>query len=227
MFPKTLVKIGKVSGPGLPDEPINVIMEDPTNENILYAGGLRGVYISINRGKDWSVLGTNLPQTAVADLKFNPPTMDLLIATYGRGIYKMNLKPIHKIMNEASAIHQNQFFEMDTLRRPWFNSNGGEPLYQTLTKSSLPFWLNETEPITLSIIDASNKEIWKVNVQGLSGFNEYRWDMVLNKKGSDEPYFINYDEFIQPGKYTLVATSQKGRFEKKFIVTDGKPPHLN
>ena len=71
---------------GLPDEPFNVIKEDPTNENILYAGGLRGVFVSMNRGIDWSLLGNNLPQTAISDLKIHLPTMDLVVATHGRGI---------------------------------------------------------------------------------------------------------------------------------------------
>jgi len=53
---------------GLPDEPVNVIKEDPTNENILYAGGFRSIYISVDRGQHWSSLGRDLPQAAVADL---------------------------------------------------------------------------------------------------------------------------------------------------------------
>ena len=212
---------------GLPDEPIYVIKEDPLNENILYAGGLRGVYISINRGKDWSVLGTNLPQAAVSDLKFNLPTMDLVVATYGRGLYKINLVPIHKILNEHDPHHQNQLFEIHPLKTPWFNSNGGDPLYQTLEKTSFTFWLNEAETVTLSIHDKTNKDIWKDTIKGLSGFNEYRWNLVISKKESDEPYFIQFDQFIKPGKYTLVATSPKGQFEQPFKVVPGKSPHLN
>ncbi len=36
---------------GLPDEPVNVILEDPTNENILYAGGF-GEYIFLLTGEE-------------------------------------------------------------------------------------------------------------------------------------------------------------------------------
>ena len=212
---------------GLPDEPFNVIREDPTNENILYAGGFRGVFISVNRGNDWSLLGGNLPQAAIADLKFNEPTMDLIAATYGRGIFKINLKPIHKVINLLTPNYKNRFFGIDTLRRPWFNSNGGEPLYQTLEKTSFTFWLNQAQPITLSLHDKSNKEIWKVTFNGLSGFNDYRWNLVIRKRESDEPYFINYEEFIKSGKYTLVASTETGNFEQSIIVADEKPPHLN
>ncbi len=78
---------------GLPDEPVNVIKEDLTNENILYAGGLRGVYVSLDKGNNWSYLGINMPAVAVADMEIHRASMDLVVGTHGRGIYKINLKP--------------------------------------------------------------------------------------------------------------------------------------
>ena len=212
---------------GLPDEPFNVIKEDPTNENILYAGGLRGVFVSMNRGIDWSLLGNNLPQTAISDLKIHLPTMDLVVATHGRGIYKVNLKPIQKSMNFKDLNSKNHFFEIDTLKRPWLNSNGGEPLQKSIEKGNFTFWLNQAKILTISIRDKSNKEIWKINFEGKPGFNTYRWNLVLSKKESDEPYYINYEKFIDAGKYTLLATSTDDHFEHAFIVVNGISPYLN
>jgi hypothetical protein len=212
---------------GLPDEPFNVIKEDPTNENILYAGGLRGVFISINRGMSWSLLGGNLPQTAIADLEINLPTMDLVVATHGRGLFKMNLKPIQTLVSTQILNAKNKFFGIDTLRRPWFNSNGGEPLGQSFEKISFPFWINQAKRITLSIRDQSNKEIWKDTINGLTGFNDYRWNLVLHKKESDEPYFIHYNEYINAGKYILIANAGTEYFEQQITVVNGRSPHLN
>ena len=212
---------------GLPDEPFNVIKEDPTNENILYAGGLRGVFVSLNRGIDWSLLGNNLPQTAVADLEIHIPTMDLVVASHGRGLYKTSLKPIQQSMRSPLVKAKNHFFEIDTLRRPWFNSNGGEALQKSIEKVDFTFWLTQLQSITLSIRDKANKEIWKINFEGKPGFNTYRWNLVLSKKESDEPYFIEYNKFIDAGKYTLMATSPTEHFEQPFIVVNGISPHLN
>ena len=210
---------------GLPDEPFNVIKEDPTNENILYAGGLRGVFISINRGLDWSLLGNNLPQTAVADLKIHLPTMDLVVATHGRGIYKIDLKPIQKSMNFKDLNSKNHFFEIDTLKRPWFNSNGGEPLQKSIEKINFTFWLKQDQALSISIKDKSNKEIWKINFDGKAGLNTYRWNLVLNKKDSDQPYFVHYEKFIDAGNYTLIANSTTNHFEHPFIVVNGISPY--
>ncbi len=87
---------GNLLSANLPDEPANVILEDPVNENILYAGLHRGVYLSTNRGESWSYLGLQMPVTSIADLEIHEPSMDLIAATHGRGIYKMNVKPIQE-----------------------------------------------------------------------------------------------------------------------------------
>ena len=73
---------------GLPDEVGYAILEDPTNEDILYAGLLRGVYVSVDRGRTWALLGPGLPAAAVSDLVIQEREMDLVASTYGRGILR-------------------------------------------------------------------------------------------------------------------------------------------
>ena len=211
---------------GLPNEPINVIKEDPTNEKILYAGSMRGVYISIDRGNSWSYLGINMPATAVADLEIHLPTMELVVGTHGRGIYKTSLKPIQKMVSENLPTSKDYFFEINQVARPWFNSSSGEPDYRTVEKAIFSFWLSEPKPVTLSIFDKSNKEIWKTDVTGHQGFNQYRWDLVVKKQTSDYPYFIHYDKFIEAGTYTVKISSGDSHLEQPFEIVKGESPYI-
>ncbi|MEN2282139.1 hypothetical protein AAGF08_08365 [Algoriphagus sp. SE2] len=211
---------------GLPDEPVNVIKEDPINENILYAGGLRGVYVSIDRGTTWSYLGKNMPAAAVADLEFHLLTMDLVVATHGRGIYKTNLQPIHEMLSQNLATNTDHFFEIKQAPRPWFNSSSGEPDYRTIEKASFSFWLNQSKPITISILDETNQEVWKTAFVGTMGLNEYRWDLIVKKQKSDAPYFIHYDRFIAAGKYTVKVSSGDHSMEQTFEVVEATSPYL-
>jgi photosystem II stability/assembly factor-like uncharacterized protein len=211
---------------GLPDEPVNVIKEDPTNENILYTGGLRGVYISINRGDSWSYLGVNKPAAAVADLEIHTSTMDLVVATHGKGIFKTNLSPIQKLIQQNLPPNKDYVFEIKDITRPWFNSAGGEVDYRTREKASFSFWLREAKPITLSILDSSGKEIWSTSLKGTAGINEYRWDLVVNKTTNDYPYYVHYDQFIEAGNYTMMMVSGKDHLEEPFIVKPGSSPYL-
>lgn len=72
----------------LPASPVNVLREDPKNKNILYCGTDMGVYISSDGGTKWISLNNNLPAAvSVQDLFIHPKKNQLVIATYGRGIY--------------------------------------------------------------------------------------------------------------------------------------------
>jgi photosystem II stability/assembly factor-like uncharacterized protein len=72
----------------LPHSPVNVIREDPVVKDILYCGTDIGVYISKNGGKSWQSIQANLPASvSVQDLFIHPRDHNLVIATYGRGVW--------------------------------------------------------------------------------------------------------------------------------------------
>ncbi len=75
-----------ISG-NIPGGPVNVIREDPRDENILYAGTDLGVYVTLDGGMKWHVLGGDLPTCYVWDLIVHPRDNVLVIATHGRGMY--------------------------------------------------------------------------------------------------------------------------------------------
>ncbi|HET9055568.1 MAG TPA: hypothetical protein VFN30_01855 [Chitinophagaceae bacterium] len=82
----------------LPPAPVNVVREDPRNPNVLYCGTDMGVYVSKNRGVSWQSLQCNLPLTvSVQDLFVHPRDNNLVIATYGRGIWALdNIEALRK-----------------------------------------------------------------------------------------------------------------------------------
>ena len=72
----------------LPDsETVHCIAQDTKNENLLFAGTEFGIYFSVDMGKKWAKLGTGMPDVAVRDIKFQERENDIVIATFGRGIY--------------------------------------------------------------------------------------------------------------------------------------------
>jgi len=75
----------------LPAAPVNVVREDPKNQNVLFCGTDMGIYVSKDKGKTWQSLQTNLPATvSVQDLFIHPRDLNLVIATYGRGIWSLD-----------------------------------------------------------------------------------------------------------------------------------------
>jgi photosystem II stability/assembly factor-like uncharacterized protein len=210
---------------GLPNEPVNVIQEDPANENILYAGTLRGVYISINKGKSWSYLGNNMPGAAIADLEIHEATGDLIAATHGRGIYKINLSAVHEFARKNVLPDKDYLFAIKESRLPWFQSASGIPDYRTFEKTDIVYWLSEAKPVTLSIKDTTNKKIWSINLQGQKGLNQYRWDLIVSRQTSDLPYFTQYEKWLKAGTYKMTLSDGKSELSQSFIVIKNETPN--
>jgi hypothetical protein len=78
----------------LPLEAVNVIKEDPVSPDILYVGTDLGVYVSRSRGAQWESLNATLPSTPVQDLTVQSRENELVIGTYGRGAWILDLTPI-------------------------------------------------------------------------------------------------------------------------------------
>jgi photosystem II stability/assembly factor-like uncharacterized protein len=75
----------------LPEIPLNDIIIDPTDNNILYVASDAGVFRSVNLGEDWQLMGTNMPLVPVNDLDLHNDTRKLVAATYGRSMYSYDL----------------------------------------------------------------------------------------------------------------------------------------
>ncbi|HUF23779.1 MAG TPA: hypothetical protein VMN81_06600 [Vicinamibacterales bacterium] len=75
----------------IPAGPVNVIREDPRDTNTLYVGTDHGVYFSRDAGKRWNVLGGGLPSAQVSDLQVHGRDNIIVISTYGRGMWALDL----------------------------------------------------------------------------------------------------------------------------------------
>lgn len=83
----------------LPDQTINVIAEDTDNKNLLFAGTDRGLYVTVNGGMEW-IKFEQIPAVPVKDIVIHPRENDLIVATFGRGLYITNILPL-KALNDS------------------------------------------------------------------------------------------------------------------------------
>ncbi|MGF1606714.1 MAG: WD40/YVTN/BNR-like repeat-containing protein [Rhodothalassiaceae bacterium] len=72
---------------GVPDEgPVHTIAEDHEDPTLLFAGTELGLYFSQDGGAAWHEF-TGLPTIAIRDLEIQRAESDLVVGTFGRGIY--------------------------------------------------------------------------------------------------------------------------------------------
>ncbi len=63
------------------------VAEDNVDKDLLFAGTLYGVYFSNNGGKEWIQLSNGIPPACVTDMEIQESENDLVVSTFGRGVY--------------------------------------------------------------------------------------------------------------------------------------------
>jgi len=82
--------------------PVWAIAEDHVNPNLLFAGTEFGLFFSVDGGQKWIQLKGGLPTIAVRDLNIQKRENDLVVGTFGRGIYILdNYSALRSIKPEA------------------------------------------------------------------------------------------------------------------------------
>jgi hypothetical protein len=70
--------------------PVLAIAEDHVNANLIFVGTEFGLYFTIDGGQKWIRLKGGMPTIAVRDLAIQKQENDLVVATFGRGIYVLD-----------------------------------------------------------------------------------------------------------------------------------------
>ena len=96
---------------GLPNDPINVVKEDPMRKGLLFAGSERAVYVSFDDGANWQSLRLNMPATSIRDLVIKDD--DLVIGTHGRSFWILDditaLRQLtDKLVNSSPVLYKPQ-----------------------------------------------------------------------------------------------------------------------
>jgi len=85
---------------GIPDSAgsVHVVREHPRNQNLLFAGLEFGLWVSWDRGANWTALKNNFPTVPVDDIQIQARENDLVLATHGRSIWIFDdITPLEKM----------------------------------------------------------------------------------------------------------------------------------
>ncbi|MCB0666353.1 MAG: hypothetical protein KDC80_11045 [Saprospiraceae bacterium] len=204
---------------GLPDQPVNVIIEDRYFKNFIYAGTHRGVFISRNGGEIWELLGSDFPYVPVADLAINEQD-ELIVATHGRGIYKIDLSSIYFMFNASENRSSNDPFLFPILDFPAgkLRTSHRDVDQASVQNQNFSFYLPKKNEVGLQIKDDKMEVIWEKKIEGKKGINVFRFDQVLENKNALEPYVLQSKVYIRPGQYKLWLTVGSFKLERAFTV---------
>ncbi|MCX7908930.1 MAG: glycosyl hydrolase [Ignavibacteria bacterium] len=85
---------------------VYTIIEDYIDPNLLFVGTEFGLFATTNRGKDWIKIKGNFPTIAVRDLEIQRKENDLVVGTFGRGIYILDDITFMRNLNDSTLLEK-------------------------------------------------------------------------------------------------------------------------
>lgn len=210
----------------VPMSPVNVIKEDPVNQNILYLGTDNGAYVSFNKGEMWQAFSKGLPAVAVHDLVIHKETNDLLLATHGRSIYKTNVANLQKYDDVESVSQNISIFDINNIRYSGrWGSSWNKWAKPFEPKVIVEFYSNISGQADFNIVTEKGTVLHSDNVKLNKGFNYVDYGLEITEKAKKKllkentSLVINKAKngkfYLPKGKYFVKINNTSKTFEVK------------
>ena len=187
----------------LPDSPINVLREDPTNSQILYLGTDNSLYVSFDQGQKWMPFKSGLTNAAVHDLVIQPEANHLLVGTHGRSIYKADLAAFKQV-NKTFLNEELILLEPKEIK------------YSNQWGSSYSTWRDAYEPEVTFTVYAGKSGNYEMQIQNSKGL------VLFSKKGMLDAGFnlINYT--LEKDAKGIISYNRKNKKSTSNLAKNGK-----
>ncbi len=195
------------------------IKEDITDKNLLFIGTEMGLFASVDAGENWFRMKNNVPwYSLVRDIKIEPKTNDLVLATHGRGIIIVDdITPMRTITTELAKKDVSLFAQPDMLLRNGilgggsFPSSGGWVANNAPDVAAIQYYLKDrvtSGDITIDILDKDGKLVQTIPGSKRKGLNKIYWNMRLTPPkvagGGTKPDQSGFvAPMVLPGTYTI------------------------
>jgi photosystem II stability/assembly factor-like uncharacterized protein len=217
------------------------IQEDYVNPNLLFVGTERGLFVTIDGGKNWSHFTRNMPPVAIHYLALQAQTNDLVMATHGRGVIILDdISPLRQITPEVLAqkvkflkskpmiIREESGFGgySSQLEYVGANPNRDAKIVYYLQKRHI-FGKSKME-----IFDSNGKLVVDLPVSKAKGVNTVSWNGHLKRPKVAKAKTFAFGGFATPrapaGTYNVVFTKGKEKYESKVtLINDPKSPYTD
>ncbi|MFN8573297.1 MAG: hypothetical protein U0132_14690 [Gemmatimonadaceae bacterium] len=157
---------------GLPqDHPLDYVLtvaENPNRKGMLFAGTGHGFYYSMDDGGHWTAYKEGLPATAVTWIVVSKPMHDVVVSTYGRGLY---------VMHDITTLEQDDKVASDAPVH-LYEPRPGTRLGRTGSADfNVKLAAAPKDSLKVEIMDSTGAVVRTMRTAGRQGTNRLSWDM--------------------------------------------------
>lgn len=151
---------------------VRTIAEDPNAKGLLFAGTGNALYYSIDDGGIWSRLKEGLPPSPVTWAVVQKRFHDLVVSTWGRGMYILSdVTPLEQMATNHAAKQAEpdvQLFDP----RPSYRLTRNPSAFINFALRAAP-----TKPVRVEILDERGAVVRSIEHKSQAGLNRITWDM--------------------------------------------------
>jgi photosystem II stability/assembly factor-like uncharacterized protein len=247
-FGATWTKLSDSLPQNHPLDYLKSMAENPNKKGMIFAGSGHGFYYSMNDGQTWTNFQGGLPRAPVTWIVYEKNYHDIVISTYGRGIW---------VLDDITRIEDSGQVAPPAAETKLYTPRGMRQARSGDVKITFSLAAATSSPVQFEILDASNTVARKFEAEGRAGFNVATWDLrydppavvALRTTPPDNPNIWvrfqgrggggetrgvthwgiggpqTYRPIGAPGKYTVKMTVNGQTYTQPFNVTkDGSLP---
>ena len=211
-----------------------VVREDNVNPQLLYVGNERGLYVSTQGGNQWLRLKNNLPTVSVRDVDIAPATRELVVGTFGRSVYVLDLIPLQEMVDSVAKTDGYLFTVRDVRAFQQGNTyeSYGDKFFTTPnppTGAQISYYLkaDQGRDVTLTIRKAGAGEddvVQTITGSGRPGIQTVTWDLLARRPRARElggPTTPQELREVPAGAYTVSMRVGNSTLTRTFRVDRG------
>ena len=222
-------------GLDLPNEPINVVKEDPKNANILYVGTDHSLYISLDKGKTFMTMNHKLPDVAVHDVVIHPRDNEIVVGTHGRSLYIADVSQLQQLTSDNMS-KELMAFDLEKIR--YGNWGNVRDLWSETdeAKTNIPVYSNNVGNVSITI-KAKDIVLKQMTMAVKKGINYLNYDLTYDEKQAPQ-YLAWFNDnlkdkdakkiilkksddgksYLQKGKYSVLIEKGGVKEEKELMI---------
>ena len=202
------------------------VKEDPVKEGLLYLGTENKLYVSFNDGENWQEMMSNLPHAPMYWIDIQEHFNDLVLGTYGRGIWILDdISPLQQ-MDENIVKKDIHLFDIKPSYR-FHNVTSSLQMFPEASTgadppngASINYWLKESQQnVKIIITDSNSDTIKTINEKGSKGINRLWWD--FKGESTDEIILRTKPQFAE-----WVSLGDERKRKLPFSISIMSPPGI-
>ncbi|MFQ5742823.1 MAG: hypothetical protein ACE5HV_04455 [Acidobacteriota bacterium] len=205
-----------------------VVREDPENPRVLYAGTEFGVYVSIDEADHWARLQNNLPTSGVRAMVIQERDGDLVVGTFGRGIWVTDIAPFREMSEEMLEEPLHLFtsrpatlFKMRVTYGNTIEELHGDMFFRADNPppgTTITYYLRDDlgGDVQIAIEDAAGGLVRSLTGPGSAGIHRLLWDLKTDQTAAEEgtsgrsrvtPSERDHQRLVAAGQYWVKVTA--------------------